>query len=129
MGGVGRFEQVPEIKYSQCFSSLEVQAHSGLFGQRWCHGWCQMILSSDVTRTVRCRLKVRDLSWLPGLAYTVVIEHGNDLLRDDLGETAHVPAHHGKSRPSVVEVFRTGSEWGGGEVPFNTLIVGSPPER
>jgi hypothetical protein len=71
---------------------------------------------------------VRDLSWLPGRAYHVVIEHGNELLRDDLGELPTFLRTMERAGQAWSRSFARGPEWGGGEVPFNTVIVGSPHE-
>ena len=72
---------------------------------------------------------IRDLSWLPGLAYQVVIEHGNELLREDLGELPTFLRTMERAGQAWSRSFARGPEWGGGEVPFNTVIIGSPPER
>jgi len=72
---------------------------------------------------------IRDLSWLPGLEYQVVIEHGNELLRDDVEELPTLMRALERAGQTWSRSFARGPEWGGGEVPFNTVIVGSPPER
>lgn len=69
-----------------------------------------------------------DLSWLPGREYRVVIEHGAELLRDDAGDLPTLVRTLERAGQTWSRSFALGPEWGGGEVPFNTVIVGSPPE-
>jgi hypothetical protein len=70
-----------------------------------------------------------DLSWLPGRSYHVVVAHGGELLRGDPSELPTLLRTLESAGQTWSRSFALGPEWGGGEVPFNTVIIGTPPER
>jgi hypothetical protein len=69
---------------------------------------------------------MRDLTWLPATGYRIVIRNGPALLADDPSETATFLRQMSDIGRTWGNSFALGEEWGGGEVPFNTVILGDP---
>jgi hypothetical protein len=68
-----------------------------------------------------------DLSWLPAERYLLVITDADLLLANDLSETPTFRRLMESAGRRWANAFALGPEWGGGEVPFNLVLVGEPP--
>jgi RNAse (barnase) inhibitor barstar len=69
-----------------------------------------------------------DLAWLPARSYRVVIMDAEHLLDENMrarGIFLRIMRDLGRQWGNA---FALGPEWGGGEVPFNTILVGAPED-
>lgn len=70
---------------------------------------------------------MKELDWLPARRYLTIITRADEVLSEESGELAtylrqldDIGRHWGGA-------FALGPEWGGGEVPFHTILVGGDP--
>ena len=71
---------------------------------------------------------IRDLSWLPAPSYRVVISAAASLLGEaELDRPTLLRILHDAGR-SWADRIGLGPAWGGGRIPFNTVLVGAPVE-
>ena len=69
-----------------------------------------------------------DLEWLPARSYRVVITDAEHLLdQSDRARGIFLRIMRDLGR-QWGNAFALGPEWGGGEVPFNTILVGEPKD-
>jgi Barstar (barnase inhibitor) len=70
---------------------------------------------------------LEDLSWLPARLYLLVVTDADQLLVDDALEVPTLYRHLESAGSRWANSFALGPEWGGGEVPFNVMLIGRPP--
>lgn len=68
-----------------------------------------------------------ELSWLPATSYLTVIDEADLLLRDEPADLPTFLRHLANIGMRWAHSFGLGPEWGGGEVPFNTILVRDSP--
>jgi hypothetical protein len=64
-----------------------------------------------------------DLAWLPARGYRVVITAADACLADDVGHRPTLLRQMEGIGQRWSNAFALGDEWGGGHVPFNTVLL------
>jgi hypothetical protein len=66
-----------------------------------------------------------DLEWLPAKRYLTIVEHADDLLQEEPGELPTYLRQLADIGRHWSRAFALGPDWGGGEVPYHTVLVHS----
>lgn len=69
-----------------------------------------------------------DLAWLPARSYRLVITNAELLLDQDVRARGIFLRQMRDLGRQWGNAFALGPEWGGGEVPFNTILIGAPED-
>jgi hypothetical protein len=66
---------------------------------------------------------MKELDGQPARAYLTIITHGDEVLSDEPEELSTYLRQLEKIGRRWASAFALGPEWGGGEVPFHTVII------
>ena len=66
---------------------------------------------------------ITDLSWLPARSYLTVIANASEVMADELGDRPTYLRLIHEAGQTWGRSFALGPAWGGGEVPFNTVLM------
>ena len=66
---------------------------------------------------------IKDLSWLPAVSYLTVVVNFHEVLADDADERDVYLRTIASAGEAWGRSFALPPEWGGREVPFNTILI------
>ncbi|TCC08599.1 barstar family protein [Kribbella soli] len=64
-----------------------------------------------------------DLEWMPAKRYLTIVDHAGEVLKEDLGELPTYLRQMEDIGRHWSRAFALGPDWGGGEVPYHTVLV------